>query len=102
MGGTPTFQSALGYNALPLIGTIPVSSGSHSVAADGIRNNIFVPFVAPACKVAGCSTTLASNLNVIGGDTTGNRQSTSNSFLTCGTNNGCIAIFRSNAQGTQN
>jgi hypothetical protein len=102
MGGAPVFQAALGYNALPLIGTIPVSSGSHSVATDALRNNIFVPFVAPACKAAGCNTNLASDLNVIGGDTTGNRQNTSNSFLTCGTNNGCIAIFRSNAQGTQN
>jgi hypothetical protein len=102
MGGTPTFQASLGYNALPLIGTIPVSTGSHSVASDSIRNNIFVPFVAPACKTAGCNTTVASNLNVIGGDTTGNRQSTSNSQLTCGTNNGCIAIYRSNAQGSQN
>jgi hypothetical protein len=102
MGGTPTFQAALGYNALPLVGTIPVSSGSHSVAADAVRNNIFVPFVAPACKTAGCNTNVPGDLNVIGGDTTGNRQSTSNSFLTCGTNNGCIAIFRSAAQGTQN
>jgi hypothetical protein len=100
MGGAPVFQAALGYNALPLIGTIPVSSGSHSVATDAVRNNIFVPFVAPACKAAGCNTSLASDLNVIGGDTTGNRQNTSNSFLTCGTNNGCIAIFRQG--GTQN
>ena len=49
-GRTPTFQAALGYNALPLIGTIPVSTGSHSVAADSIRNNIFVPFVAPPVR----------------------------------------------------
>ena len=34
MGGSTTFQAALGYNALPLIGTIPVSTGSHSVATN--------------------------------------------------------------------
>jgi hypothetical protein len=102
MGSSPTFQAALGFSALPLIGTIPVSSGSHSVAADGIRNNIFVPFVAPLCKTPGCNTNVGSNLNVIGGDNTGNAATTSNSFLTCGTTNGCIAIFRSNAQGTPN
>jgi hypothetical protein len=102
MGSTPTFSAALGFNALPLIGTIPTSSGSHSVAADGARNIVVVPFVAPACKTAGCNTLVAGNLNVIGGDTTGNRQSTSNSFLTCGTNNGCIVLYLSSAQGTQN
>ncbi len=102
LGSTPTFAAALGYNALPLIGTIPVSTGSHSVATDAIRNYIFVGFVAPACKTAGCNTTVAANLNVIGGDTTGNRATTSNSFLTCGTTNGCIAVYRSAAQGTAN
>jgi hypothetical protein len=104
LGSTPVFQAGLGFSALPLIGTVPVSSGSHSVAADAIRDYIFVPFTAPACKVAGCNTTFAGNLNVIGGDTTGNRQSTSNSFLTCGTMNGCIAVFVSTAQsgGSQN
>jgi hypothetical protein len=101
-GGSLAFNSALGFSALPLIGTIPVSSGSHSVATDAIRNYIFVPFVAPACKVAGCNTTVVSNLNVIGGDTTGNSQSTSNSQLTCGTANGCIAVYRSAAQGSPN
>jgi hypothetical protein len=101
-GSLPVFDSGLGFSALPLIGTIPVSSGSHSVASDAIRNYILVPFVAPACKAAGCNTNVASNLNVIGGDTTGNRQSTSNSQLTCGTANGCIAVYRSAAQGTAN
>jgi hypothetical protein len=102
MGSSPTFQPALGFSALPLIGTIPVSSGSHSVAADGIRNYIFVPFVAPLCKTAGCNTNVAANLNVIGGDTTGNAATTSNSFLTCGTTNGCIAVYLSAAQGSPN
>jgi hypothetical protein len=100
LGGALKFDSALGFEALPLIGTIPVSSGSHSVAADSIRNYIFVPQVAPACKTAGCSTTIASNLNVIGGDTTGNRATTSNSRLICGTVNGCIAVYHSSVTGT--
>jgi hypothetical protein len=102
MGSTPTFTAALGFSALPLIGTIPVSSGSHSVAADGIRNYILVPFVAPLCKTPSCNTNVAANLNVIGGDTTGNAATTSNSFLTCGTTNGCIAVYLSAAQGSPN
>jgi hypothetical protein len=95
LGGALKFDVALGFEALPLIGTIPVSSGSHSVAADAIRNLIFSPQVAPACKTAGCNTNIPSNLNVIGGDTTGNRATTSNSRLICGTVNGCIAVYRS-------
>jgi hypothetical protein len=102
MGSSPTFQPALGFSALPLIGTIPVSSGSHSVAADGIRNYIFVPFVAPLCKSPSCNTNIGSNLNVIGGDNTGNSATTSNSFLTCGNSNGCIAVYLSAAQGSPN
>jgi hypothetical protein len=99
MDGALKFDPALKFNALPLIGTIPVSSGSHSVAADAIRNYIFVPQVAPLCKTAGCNTNVVGNLNVIGGDTTGNQQSTSNSQLICGTNNGCIAVYHSSAFG---
>lgn len=59
-----------------LIETIPVSSSSHSVAADSQKNRIFVPQVAPASVVAG-------------GDTT------SNGAGICGTNNGCVAVYQS-------
>jgi len=59
-----------------LIETIPQSSGSHSVAADSERNLIFVPQVAPATVVGA------------GGDTT-----TVGAGI-CGTNNGCIGVYR--------
>jgi hypothetical protein len=59
-----------------LIETIPQSSGSHSVAADSKRNLIFVPQVAPAAVVGP------------GGDTT------TNGAAICGTNNGCVAVYR--------
>jgi hypothetical protein len=99
LGGALKSDTNIGYNALPLLGTIPVSSGGHSVAADAIRNYIFAAQVAPLCKTAGCNTNVVGNLNVIGGDTTGNKQSTSNSQLLCGTANGCIAVFHSSGQG---
>ncbi|HMA75388.1 MAG TPA: hypothetical protein VKP67_28465 [Xanthobacteraceae bacterium] len=59
-----------------LIETIPVSSGSHSVAADSKRNLIFSPQVAPAAVVGA------------GGDTT------TNGAAICGSNNGCVAVFK--------
>jgi hypothetical protein len=64
-----------GTNAL--IETIPQSSGSHSVAADSQKNRIFVPQVAPVAVVGA------------GGDTTNNGAGI------CGTNNGCIAVYKS-------
>src|SRR5262249_50472399 len=59
-----------------LIEKVPQSSGSHSVAADARKNFIFVPQVAPAAVVGS------------GGDTT------SVGAGICGTNNGCVAVYR--------
>ena len=59
-----------------LIETIPQSSSSHSVAADFMKNRIFVPQVAPKSVV-------------VGGDTTNNGAGI------CGTNNGCIGVYLS-------
>ena len=97
----------------PQIGTIPVSSGSHSVAADAIRDYIFVPQVAPNLLRSGDNPNLPIDLNAVGGDTTGNRQNTSNSFLNCqsvvtanvhgvpiDSGNGCIVVYHS-IPGTQ-
>ncbi len=64
-----------------LIETIPQGSGSHSVAADCIRNNIYVPQVAPVSVVGS------------GGDTTGV------SAGICGTSNGCVAVYVHPASG---
>jgi hypothetical protein len=63
-----------------LVKTIPQSSGSHSVAADEKRNAIFVPQVATG---------------VIGGDTntTDGTGTPTVGQLTCGTSNGCIAVY---------
>ncbi|HEV2101050.1 MAG TPA: hypothetical protein VGR45_19245 [Stellaceae bacterium] len=58
-----------------LIETIPQGSGSHSVAADCIRNNIYVPQVAPVSVVG------------TGGDTTGV------SAGICGSMTGCVAVY---------
>jgi hypothetical protein len=58
-----------------LIETIPQSSGSHSVAADCIRNNIYVPQVAPVSIVGS------------GGDTTVVGAGI------CGSTNGCVAVY---------
>jgi hypothetical protein len=59
-----------------LIETIPQGSGSHSVAADCIRNRIYVPQVAPASLVGS------------GGDTTGV------SAGICGqSTNGCVGVY---------
>ena len=62
------------------IESIPQSSNSHSVAADALRNLIFVPQVAPAAVVGA------------GGDVTTNGQGI------CGTTNGCVAVYRSGAR----
>ena len=58
-----------------LVETIRKSSGSHSVAADCIRNNIYVPQVAPVSVVGP------------GGDTTGV------SAGICGSMTGCVAVY---------
>ena len=58
-----------------LVETIPQGSGSHSVAADCIRNNIYVPQVAPLSVVGS------------GGDTTGV------SAGICGSMNGCVGVY---------
>ncbi len=59
-----------------LVETIPQGSGSHSVAADCKRNNIYVPQVAPFSVVGS------------GGDTTGI------SAGICGSMTGCVAVYR--------
>ena len=59
-----------------LIEKIPVSTGSHSVAADSARNLIFVPQVAPASVVGS------------GGDTTTVGEGI------CGSMSGCIAVYK--------
>src|SRR5579864_3083640 len=58
-----------------LIETVPQSANSHSVAADSLRNHIFVPQVAPAAVVGS------------GGDTTPVGAGI------CGGNNGCVAVY---------
>ena len=58
-----------------LIETVPTGSGSHSVAADGARNLVYVPQVAPASAVGP------------GGDTT-----TVGAGL-CGGNDGCVVVY---------
>src|SRR5215831_9739587 len=62
-----------------LVEKIPASSNSHSVAADSKRNLIFVPQVAP---------NLPAPVGVVGGD------STDVGAGICGTNNGCVAVYR--------
>ncbi|HYU29663.1 MAG TPA: hypothetical protein VEK83_11575 [Gemmatimonadales bacterium] len=58
-----------------LIETVPQSSGSHSVAADSMRNLIFVPQSAPV-RIVGA-----------GGDTTTVGEQI------CGSTNGCIGVY---------
>jgi hypothetical protein len=77
--GCPTGGAALGVvNAASnfFIEKLPVSSNSHSVAADSKNNRIYVPQVAPSSVVGS------------GGDTT-----TVGAGL-CGTSNGCVVVFR--------
>lgn len=58
-----------------LVETVPQGSGSHSVAADCIRNRIYVPQTAPVSVVGS------------GGDTTGV------SAGICGSMNGCVGVY---------
>lgn len=67
-----------------LVSTIPQGSGSHSVAADGTRNTIYVPQVVPN------NPSNTSQPGAGGGDTTGV------SKQTCGSNNGCIVVYQFN------
>jgi hypothetical protein len=62
-----------------LIGTIKEGSGSHSVAADSLRNLIYVPQVAPK--------------NVNGPPGAGNADSTGISAQICGDVRGCVAVY---------
>jgi hypothetical protein len=78
--GCPNGGAALGViDAVSnlAVEVIPVSSGSHSVATDALRNLIFVPQSAPASVVpvptGGDGTTVGQQL--------------------CGTTTGCIAVF---------
>ena len=59
-----------------LIETLPISSGSHSVAADSARGLVFVPQSAPASVVG------------VGGDTTDVGEGL------CGGKKGCIAVYK--------
>jgi hypothetical protein len=65
-----------------LVSTIPQGSGSHSVAADGTRNTIYVPQVVPRN---------AANTAQPGA---GNGDNTGVSKQTCGGNNGCIVVYQ--------
>ena len=108
VAGFQYYDPIYNFVTYPVIGTIGESNGSHSVAADAIRNQIYVPNTAPMLLRAGGNPNLPIDLNAVGGDTTGNRQNTSNSFLNCGgvltansrgvvTNagNGCIVVYHS-------
>ena len=65
-----------------LVSTIPEGSGSHSVAADGTRNTIYVPQVVPRN---------ASNTAEPGA---GSGDNTGVSKQLCGSNNGCIVVYQ--------
>jgi hypothetical protein len=83
--GSSANKAVVGGPAIPVLGvingtsvlveTIPQGSGSHSVAADCIRNTIYVPQAAPMSVVGA------------GGDTTGV------SAGICGTMAGCVAVY---------
>ena len=76
-----------------LIETIPTSSGSHSVAADAKRNHIFVPQV--CSNTANCS--IGFDLNTIAGagsPTVGSE--------ICGSQNGCVAVYRHDVKKNEN
>jgi hypothetical protein len=70
-----------------LVETIPVSSGSHSVATDSRRNLIFSPQI--WTRPAG-TTVPAGDANTIAGGTATVGE------LLCGGINGCIAVYRHN------
>jgi hypothetical protein len=65
-----------------LVSTIPQGGGSHSVAADSIRNTIYVPQVVPFNP---------SNTAQPGA---GSGDKTGVSKQTCGSNNGCIVVYQ--------
>lgn len=65
-----------------LVSTIPQGGGSHSVAADGTRNTIYVPQVVPFNP---------SNTAQPGA---GSGDKTGVSKQTCGSNNGCIVVYQ--------
>jgi hypothetical protein len=76
-----------------LIETIPQGSGSHSLAADAFRNLIFVPQVVPLCTSL---TPKACPPGAAGADTTatlGNGTGGVSAGI-CGTNNGCVAVYK--------
>ncbi len=83
-GSTLGRGSALGVvdGTSVLIETIPQSSGSHSVAADSKRNLIFVPQIYTRPN----GTIPAGDANTDGSTTVG--------ALICGSNDGCIAVYR--------
>jgi hypothetical protein len=113
VAGFQFFDPIYNFVTYPLIGTIGESNGSHSVAADAIRDYIYVPQTAPMLLRSGGNPNLPIDLNAVGGDTTGNRQNSSNSFLNCqsvvtanvhgvpiNSGNGCIVVYHS-LPGTQ-
>jgi hypothetical protein len=75
----PKFCAVLGVvdQSSVLIETIPQSTGSHSVAADSVRNTVWVPQVAPDSVVGpgGDTTTVGHDL--------------------CGGDNGCVVVYGS-------
>ena len=75
-----------------LIETIPQSSGSHSVAADSVRNLIFVPQIytssATAVPLGDQNFTAGPGSPTVG-------------QLICGTTNGCIAVYTSRTRGKE-
>ena len=113
VAGFQYYDPIYNFVTYPLIGTIPSSSNSHSVEVDVIRDYIFVPQVAPNLLRSGDNPNLVVDINATGGDTTGNRQNSSNSFLNCqsvvtanvhgvpiNSGNGCIVVYHS-IPGTQ-
>ena len=71
-----------------LIETIPQSSGSHSVAADSKRNRIFVP-----------QTPSNVTINADGNTTAGPGSPTVGALL-CGSQNGCVVVYRHESEVT--
>ena len=113
VAGFQYYDPIYNFVTYPLIGTIPSSSGSHTVGVDEIRDYIFVPQVAPGLLRSGDNPNLPADINAVGGDSTGNRQNSSNSFLNCqsvvtanvhgvpiNSGNGCIVVYHS-IPGTQ-
>jgi hypothetical protein len=93
-GSTLASGAVLGVvnSASILVETIPQSSGSHSVAADSKRNLIFVPqnFTRPVTTPLNPSN-IGTDVNFIAPGST-----TTVGQLTCGSSDGCIAVYRHN------